>query len=176
MKDLEDFFDNNGLSHIGKQIVSYFGVDDLWNLRQVNKYWKNVADIELKKLKAYYDSLLFVQVFGPFNSKNFFWKKRGAVNFIRFHDFFNKYYKEHEEEFNQRTRNILDLVDRDPKIKGYVFPSPFPIFTLPNCNLTPPFSEYLWNGLSGKETWNYLRYFCRVVLMLLEHRKIMNLT
>ena len=59
MKDLEDFFDNPGLSHIGEQIVKYFGVNDFWNLRQVNKYWKNVADIGLKKIKARYESSLF---------------------------------------------------------------------------------------------------------------------
>ena len=40
MKDLKDFFDTPGLLHIGEQIVKYFGVNDFWNLRQVNKYWK----------------------------------------------------------------------------------------------------------------------------------------
>ena len=74
MKDLQDFFDNPGLSHIGEQIVRYFDVDDLWNLRQVSKHWKTVADLHLKRQKAYYDSMLDVQVLYPFNWRNLFWK------------------------------------------------------------------------------------------------------
>ena len=86
MKDLEDFFENPGLSHIGEQIVTYFGVDDLWNLRQVNKFWKNVADIGLKKLRAHYRSSFITWMY-PFNwrGKGFqFWKKRGTLNYMRF--------------------------------------------------------------------------------------------
>ena len=53
MDSVEQFIDNPGLSHIGKQILSFLEVDDLWILRQVSKKWKIMADADLKKLKDY---------------------------------------------------------------------------------------------------------------------------
>ena len=116
MKDLEDFFENPGFSHIGEQIVTYLGVDDLWNLRQVNKYWKNVADIGLKKLRAHYNAYnMFIRYWYPFNwrGKGFeFWKKRGTLNYMRFHEFFMKYNKEHQlDQGREGFRKINDLID-----------------------------------------------------------------
>ena len=113
MKDLKDFFDTPGLLHIGEQIVKYFGVNDFWNLRQVNKYWKNVADNGLKKIKARYESSLLGQIMRPFNwrTNQEFWAKRGALNYIRFHEFFEKWYKENEH----RIRSVHDLLDKDWK-------------------------------------------------------------
>ena len=159
-EDLEDFFDTPGLSHIGEQIIGYLGFDDLWNLRQVNKNWKNVADIELKKLKAHYDSLFTWDGWSILPALNWhssfdFWKKRGPSNYMRFHEFFKikKYYK--------YKGNKLDLGPQgfrghwaicDLKEKRYAFLLQF-LFL--HCLKPQSFSDYQWRGLLGKETLNY---------------------
>ena len=90
-EDWEKFFDNPELSHIGDQIISYFGVDDLWSLRQVNKKLKTKAEAELIKLKDRIDE--HVQNFPPLSwqGNTEFWKRRGAINYIKFHQFYRKH-------------------------------------------------------------------------------------
>ena len=127
MKDLEDFFDTPGLSHIGEQIIGYLGFNELWNLRQVNKYWKNVADLGLTKLKAHYDSLYTWHGRAIFPALNWhssfvFWKKRGIINYMRFHEFFKKYRKEHQfDQDPQEVRKIWDVCDYKTKPARYAF-------------------------------------------------------
>ena len=102
MEDWEKLFDNAELSHIGEQIVNYLGVDDLWSLRQVNKKLKNIAEEKLlelfNRIEEHWQNFPTLSWHG----NTAFWKRRGACNFIKFHQFFEI----HRNEF----RSILDIV------------------------------------------------------------------
>ena len=52
MDSLDMFFNNRGLLHIGQQILSGLELNDLWSCRQVAKDWKNLADVELQKVRV----------------------------------------------------------------------------------------------------------------------------
>ena len=104
-EDWEKFFDDLGLSHIGDQIISYFGVDDLWSLRQVNRKLKTKAEAELIKLKDRIDE--HWQLFPPlsWHGNTAFWKRRGAIKYIKFHQF----YRKHRNDIRGLT--FIDLLD-----------------------------------------------------------------
>ena len=106
MDSVEQFIDNPGLSHIGKQILSFLEVDDLWILRQVSKKWKIMADADLKKLKDYCIQLDF-EWCKKYNHteddfwrcRRVFWRKRGLCNYMKFIQFTEKNINEFQHRF-----------------------------------------------------------------------------